>query len=84
MVQKKEYYCGAKKPPTGKRKGTQKECAASRQLRLYGLLSIKSNSGVYFPTVTDTLKRKTSPEKLSLTTEGRPKRQRRTTSRYGF
>lgn len=42
MAQKRIYYCGAKKLPRGRRQGTQSECTSSKQLRLYGILSIKS------------------------------------------
>lgn len=77
MVQKKTYYCGTKKLPAGKRQGTQRECAASKQLRLYGLLQLRSNGGLSLPYVPQGLsaprKRKAAPKKKKTPTPPRPK-----------
>jgi len=35
-----KIYCGAKNPPKGTRRGTQKECVDNQQVRFYGIEKI--------------------------------------------
>jgi len=40
MTKNKKYYCGIKKIPKKKRRGTMKECVMDSQVRYYGLKKV--------------------------------------------
>lgn len=54
----KDAYCGAKKVPKNRRRGTMKECADMRQVRFYGINKAD-------PRVIETAKRVKKPETRS-------------------